>query len=69
MARDSAGLAVFVGIEIIGATGGGALSCVSLPRQKAVSVMLLLSENLHYSCGCDSYFEYFMKIRYKRLNI
>lgn len=31
--------------------------------------MLLLGENLHYSGGCDSYFEYFMKIPHKRLNI
>lgn len=31
--------------------------------------MWRLSENLHYSCGCNGYFEYFLKIHRKRLNI
>ena len=31
--------------------------------------MLLLSENLHYSCGYNGYFEYFLKIHRKSLNI
>lgn len=31
--------------------------------------MWRLGENLHYSSGCNGYFEYFLKIRRKRLNI